>query len=89
MPGNTSLIALDRLSPIFQIIATTITVIIIVIHTGTLTGFCHTRNTNNGPKAQAKTDQEKITKANTLLFVIRAIANTIVVTTRVAILAFR
>ena len=40
--------------------ATTIPVIIIVIATGTLTGFCHTRNTNNGPKAQAKTDQEKM-----------------------------
>ena len=67
---------------------TIIPIIIIVIATGTLTGFCHTRNTNNGPKPQAKTYQEKITKANTLLSPARAIANTIAVTTRVAIFAF-
>ena len=46
-----------------------------------------TRRTNKGPNPEAKADQEKVTKAKTLLFPAKAIAKITAVTLRVPIFA--
>jgi len=66
--------ASDRLNPKFQTKAVAMPTIIMAIAVGGETGCCPTLKTSRGPNPEANADQEKVTKAKTLLPTVRAIA---------------